>query len=132
MPGYNPKVPSNTALPTILQAFHPPPHIKADDERLNLLCSVKALMIYFQRSSRWQKSDYIVQDISLACQVHSLPSQLAMRAHSTRGMVPSRALLSGALIQEVCDAAGWATPHTLMRFYILDLPSAPGARELSS
>jgi len=54
-------------------------------------------------------------------------SPLAMRAHSTRGMVSSRALLLGAPIQEV-----WATPHTFIRFYSLDIPSTPGTLVLSS
>ncbi|XDV44746.1 hypothetical protein PO909_012986 [Leuciscus waleckii] len=113
LPGYVTKVPSNVARPTVLQAFHPPPHVTADEERLNLLCPVRALRIYVQRSSSWWKSDqllvcfgspkkglpaskqtisnWIVQDISMAYQMCSLPSPLAVRAHSTRGMASSRA-----------------------------------------
>ncbi|CAM4616108.1 unnamed protein product [Leuciscus chuanchicus] len=42
---------------------------------------------------------------------------MAVRAHSTRGMASSVALLSGVSLQEICEAAGWATPHTFIRFY---------------
>ncbi|XDV54920.1 hypothetical protein PO909_023109 [Leuciscus waleckii] len=153
--GYVPKVvPSNVARPVVLQAFHPPPHEAAVEERLHRLCPIRALRIYIQRSSSWRKSDqllvcfgspkkglpaskptisnWIIQAISSAYQVRNLPSPLAVRAHSTRGMASSRALLSGVPIQEVCDAAGWATPHTFIRFYSLDLPSTPGTLVLSS
>ncbi|XP_077096053.1 E3 ubiquitin-protein ligase TRIM65-like [Siphateles boraxobius] len=37
-PGYVPKVPSNMAQSAVLQAFHPPPHVSAEEERLHLLC----------------------------------------------------------------------------------------------
>ncbi|XP_039524680.1 uncharacterized protein LOC120477243 [Pimephales promelas] len=153
-PGYLPKVPSNVARPTVLQAFHPPPHLTADEERLHRLCPVRALGIYIQRSSSWQKADqllvcfgspkkgfpaskqtisnWIVNAISTAYQVRGMPSPLAVRAHSTRGIASSRALLAGAPIQEVCDAAGWATPHTFIRFYSLDIPSTPGSLVLAS
>ncbi len=33
-PGYVPKVPFNVARPVVLQAFHPPPHVSAEEERL--------------------------------------------------------------------------------------------------
>ncbi|XDV16326.1 hypothetical protein PO909_016093 [Leuciscus waleckii] len=123
-------------------------------KRLHLLCPVKALKVYIQRSPSWRKSDqllvcfgspkkglptskqtisnWIVQAISMAYQVRNLPSPFAVRAHSTRGMASSRALLSGATIQEVCDTTGWATPHTFIRFFSLDIPLTPGTLVLSS
>ncbi len=153
-PGYVPKVPSNVARPVVLQAFHPPPHVSAEEERLHLLCPVRALNTFIQKSSHWRRSEqllvcfgspkkglpaskqtissWIIQAITLAYQVRGLPSPVALRAHSTRGMASSRALLSGVPLQEICDAAGWSTPHTFIRFYSLDLPSTPGARVLSS
>ena len=65
-------------------------------------------------ASKQTITNWIVQAISLAYQVRSLPSPLAVRAHSTRGMASSRALLSGVPIHEICDAAGWANIHKLV------------------
>lgn len=129
-----------------LQAFHPPPHVLAEAERLHLLCPVRALSIYMQKSSQWRKSDQLSvcfgsprkgfpaskQTISNCSGYYFALSgaQFALRAHSTRGMASSRALLSGVPLQEICDAAGWATPHTFIRFYSLHLPSTPGAQVL--
>ena len=54
-PGYVPKVPSNVA--TVLQVFHPPPHVTADD----LICSaLSELSRFVQRSSSWRKSDQLL------------------------------------------------------------------------
>ncbi len=55
-PGYVPKVPSNVAGPVVLQAFHPPPHVLAEEERLHLLCPIRALNIFIQKSSHWRRS----------------------------------------------------------------------------
>ena len=55
-----------------------------------------------------------------------------VRAHSTRGMAASKALLSGVSLQEVCDAAGWSSPLTFVRFYSLDLDAAPGSQVLGT
>jgi hypothetical protein len=153
-PGYVPKVPSSAARSVVLQAFHPPPHGTAEEGRLHLLCPVRALRVYLEKSSQWRKSDqllvcfgspkkglpaskqtisnWIVQAIATAYQVRNLPSPMAVRAHSTRSMASSVALLSGVSLQEICEAAGWATPHTFIRFYSLQLPVTPGARVLAS
>ncbi|XP_048024136.1 LOW QUALITY PROTEIN: uncharacterized protein LOC125253920 [Megalobrama amblycephala] len=152
-PGYVPKVPTNVVRPIVLQAFCPPPFRDSDQERLNLLCPVRALDAYVHRAAPWRKSEqlficfgspkkgapvskqrmskWIVEAISLAYESAGLPSPLAVRAHSTRSMAASKALLFGASLQDVCDAAGWSSPHTFMRFYDLDLSSTPGARVLS-
>ena len=153
-PGYVPKVPSSGMGSVFLQAFHPPPHATAEEARLHLLCPVRALRIYLDRSAHWRKSDqllvcfgppkkglpaarqtisnWIVQAIATAYRVRNMPSPMAVRAHSTRGLASSVALLSGASLIEICEAAGWANPHTFIRFYKLDLPATPGARVLAS
>ena len=51
-PGYVPKVPSSVARSVVLQAFHPPPHVTAEEGRLNLLCPVRALRVYLEKSSQ--------------------------------------------------------------------------------
>lgn len=153
-PGYVPKVPTNLVGPIALQAFCPPPFLTSDQRKLNLLCPVRALDAYVHRASLWRRSEqlfvcfgspkkgcpaskqrmskWVVEAISLAYGSAHQPSPLAVRAHSTRSMAASTALLSGVSLQDVCDAAGWSSPHTFVRFYSLDLSSTPGAQVLSS
>ena len=73
-------------------------------------------------------SKWIVKAISLAYKSAGHPSPLKIRAHSTRSMAASMALLSGVSLQVVCDAAGWSSPHTFVRFYNLDVAATPGSR----
>ncbi len=153
-PGYIPKVPANVARSIMLQAFCPPPFQDADQERHNLLCPVRALDAYVHRAALWRKngqlficfgppnqgspaskqrmSKWVVEAISLAYESAGQPSPMAVRSHSTRSMAASKALISGVTLQEVCDAAGWSSPHTFVRFYSLDLDSTPGSQVLSS
>ncbi|CAM4662369.1 unnamed protein product [Leuciscus chuanchicus] len=153
-PGYIPKVPTNVVRPVVLQAFCPPPFQNADQEANNLLCPVRALDAYVHRAALWRKSDqlfvcfgspnkggpvskqrmskWVVEAISLAYEAAGQPSPLAVRSHSTRSMAASKALISGVSLQDVCDAAGWSSRHTFVRFYSLDLDSAPGSHVLSS
>ncbi len=138
----------------MLQAFCPPPFQDADQERHNLLCPVRALDAYVQRAALWHKnkqlficfgppnqgspqfkqrmSKWVVEAISLAYESAGQTSPMAVRSHSTRSMDASKALISGVTLQEVCDAAGWSSPHTFVRFYSLDLDSTPGSQVLSS
>ncbi|XDV36609.1 hypothetical protein PO909_006355 [Leuciscus waleckii] len=73
-------------------------------------------------------SKWVVEAISLAYEAAGQPSPLAFRSHSTRSMAASKALISGVSLQDVCDAAGWSSPHTFARFYSLDLDSTPGSQ----
>ena len=51
---------------------------------------------------------------------------LGIRAHDTRGVAASWALLAGVPIQEIMDAAAWKTPVTFARHYLKDLPNLKG------
>ncbi|KAK3521415.1 hypothetical protein QTP70_004442 [Hemibagrus guttatus] len=51
--GYVPKVPRMAGCPVILQAFCLPPHESAEQERLHLLCPVRALKTYVHHSGSW-------------------------------------------------------------------------------
>ncbi len=150
-PGYNPKVLSTSFRSQVvtLHSFHPPPFASSEDERLHLLCPVRALKLYVDRSKVWIKSpqllicfdacrrglatskqriSYWVRDaISLAY----LPSPLSLRAHSTRGVASSQALFLGVPLEDICVAAGWSSPHTFVKFYNLDVDTAPGSQILS-
>ncbi len=37
----------------------------------------------------------------------------------------------GVLLEDICVAAGWSSLHTFIRFYNLDLDTAPGSQVLS-
>jgi len=43
-----------------LQAFYPPPHVSAEEELLHLLCPVRALGIYLERSFSWRTLDQLL------------------------------------------------------------------------
>ncbi len=63
--------------------------------------------------------------------MRSLPSPLDIRAHSTRGVASSTALFRGVTLEDICMAAGWSSPHAFVRFYNLDVNTAPGSQVLS-
>ncbi len=152
-PGYVPKVLSTSfrSQVVVLQAFSPSSSSEGAD--LHLLCPVRALKIYVDRSSQWRKSlqlllcfgagrrglaasnhtiSHWVRDaISLAYEVRSLPSPHLPSAHSTRGVASSQALFRGVPLEDICMAAGWSSPHTFVRFYNLDVNTAPGSQVLS-
>ncbi|KAI2653858.1 ORF V: Enzymatic polyprotein [Labeo rohita] len=152
-PGYVPKVPSSTPRPVVLQAFCPPPFRDADQQKLNCMCPVRALDAYVHRAARWRKSDqlfvcygppkrglpaskqtisrWIVDAICSAYEASDLPPPLGVRAHSTRSMAASKAFLAGVPLQDICNAAGWSTPLTFVRFYELDLRVSPGSSVLA-
>ncbi len=154
-PGYIPKVLSTSfrSQVVMLHSFHPPPFASSEDERLHLLCPVRALKLYVDRSKVWRKSPQLlicfgagrrgfatskqrishwVRDaISLAYEARKLPSPLSLRAHSTRGVASSQALFRGVPLEDICVAAGWSSPHTFVRFYNLDVDTAPGSQILS-
>ncbi len=138
-PGYVPKVPTMPFRDQVvnLQAL---PREEADPA-IALLCPVRDLRIYVDRTQSFRTSDqlfvcfggqqkgravskqrlahWIVEAIVLAYQARRLPCPLGVRAHSTRGVASSWALARGASIADICKAAGWATPNTFARFYNL-------------
>ncbi len=61
-----------------------------------------------------------------------MPSPLDIRAHSTRGVASSTALFRGVPLEDICMAAGWSSPHTFVKFYNLDVNTAPGSQVLSA
>ncbi len=101
-PGYIPKVLSTSfrSLVVTLHFFHPPPFASSEDERLHMLCPVRALKLYVDHSKVWRKSSQLlvcfgagrrglatlkqrishwVRDaISLAYEARNLPSPLSL------------------------------------------------------
>ncbi|KAI2644612.1 hypothetical protein H4Q32_030720 [Labeo rohita] len=139
-PGYVPKVPTTPFRDqvVILQAISS----QEDDPNLTLLCPVRALRIYLDRTQPFRRSEqlfvcyggqqkgkavlkkqrishWLVDAIRMAYEARGLPCPLGIRAHSTRGVAASAALANGASLTDICRAAGWATPNTFARFYNL-------------
>ncbi len=127
----------------MLQAFSPFPSSEGDD--LRLLCPVRALKMYVDRSSQWRQS---LQQLvcfgtgrkGLAASKHTISHWVRdaislayeVRGHSTRGVASSTALFRGVPLEDICMVAGWSSPHTFVRFYNLDVNTAPGSQVLSS
>ncbi|XP_032363907.1 uncharacterized protein LOC116677742 [Etheostoma spectabile] len=144
-PAFVPKVVESAyRCPSVeLRAFHPPPFCSEEERRLHMLCPVRALHMYVSRTAVFRKADqlfvswatphkgkplsrqrlshWIVEAISLAYECKGLQAPRGLRAHSTRGMATSWALFRGVSVAEICAAASWATPHTFVRFYRLDV-----------
>ncbi len=138
-PGYVPKVPTTPFRDQVvnLQAL---PSEEADPA-LALLCPVRALRIYVERTRSFRSSEqlfvcyggqqkgkavskqrlahWIVDAVALAYQSQGEPCPMGVRAHSTRSVASSYALAHGASLADICRAAGWATPNTFARFYNL-------------
>ncbi len=111
------------------------------DPALALLCPVRALRIYVDRTRSFRSSDqlfvyhggqqkgkavskqrlahWIVDAVALAYQSQGEPCPLGVRAHSTRSVAASHALAHGASLADIYRAAGWATPNTFARLYSL-------------
>ncbi len=115
-PGYIPKVLSASFRSQVvtLHYFHPPPFASSEDERLHMLCPVRALKLYVDRSKVWRNF-----------------KPLSLRVHSTRGVASSQALFRGVPLEDICVAAEWSSPHTFVKFYNLDVDTAPGSQILS-
>ncbi len=130
--GYVPKV-----LSTPFSALSP----STSSQELSLLCPVRALRVYIERSDSYRKSEqlffgfgnrakggpvtkqgisrWLVDAITLAYSSVGFQCPIIVRAHSTRGISSSWAWSSGVSISEICEAAGWVSPSTFVRFYNL-------------
>ncbi len=155
-PGYVPKVLSASFHSQVvtLHYFHPPPFASGKDERLHMLCPVRALKIYVDRSSFGDIPPSCLYVLMLA--IVGLPHRSTefitgwmmlfrwlMRCvvflHlSAFGRIllgvwtSSQALFRGVPLEDICVAAVWSSPHTFIRFYNLDLDTAPGSQVLSA
>ncbi|KAL0161749.1 hypothetical protein M9458_045474, partial [Cirrhinus mrigala] len=87
---------------------------------------------YDSAASKHTISRWIVDAVTLAYESSDLPSPLGVKAHSTRSMAVSKAFLSEVPLSDICNAAGWSTPLTFVRFYGLDIQATPGSSILSS
>ncbi len=138
-PGYVPKVPTTPFRDQVVSLQALPP--EEADPALALLCPVRALRHYVDRTQSFRTSDqlfvchggrqkgnavprqrmahWIVDAITLAYQAQGVPCPFRLRAHSTRSVASSWALARGTSLTDICRAVGWATPNTFTRFYSL-------------
>ncbi len=138
-PGYVPKVPTTPFRDQVVNLQALP--LEEADPALALLCPVRALRQYVDRTQSFRTSEqlfvcyggqqkgnavskqrmahWIVDAITLAYEAQGVPCPLRLRAHSTRGVALSWVLAHGASLADICRAAGWATPNTFARFYSL-------------
>ena len=140
------------APPVRLEAFHPPPFLSDQDQHLHALCPVRILRHYLDRTkdirgsvsqllvthgpgraagsaaSKTSISRWLVEAIRLAYSVKEVEAPAGLRAHSSRAQAASWALFKGVSIQEVCDAANWASGLTFATFYSLDVATPSLAR----
>ncbi len=134
-PGYVLKVPTTPFRDQVvnLQAL---PSEEADPA-LALLCPVRALRIYVDRTrsvrsseqlfvchggqqkgkavSKQRLAHWIVEAVALAYQSQGEPCPLGVRAHSTSSVASSHALGHGASLADIFRAAGWATSNRFWR-----------------
>ncbi len=77
-PGYIPKVLSTWFRSQVvtLHSFHPPPFALSEDEKLDMLCPVRALKLYVDRSKVWRKSSQL-----LVCHIETEDFSLGERRH---------------------------------------------------
>ena len=121
---------------------------------LRPLCVTRALKAYLQRTAGSRKTDqlfvtyktgqagraaskltiarWIRRAIQLGyeCQDKQLP--MGVKAHSTRHQSASWAELNVTNIMDICKQACWATPHTFVKHYKLDLSASRSARHAAA
>ncbi len=121
-----------------------------EDRELSLLCPVRALRIYFERSTSFRRTEqlfvrfgnrikghpvtkqrlykWIVDAVTLPYSSLGMQCPIGVRAHSTRGLASSWTWSGGVSITEICAAAGWASPSKFARFITWKYrPYRPGA-----
>ncbi len=86
-PGYIPKVLSTSFRSQVvtLHSFHPPPFASSEDEKLHMLCPVRALKLYVDHSKVWRKSSQFAGVfwcwLPRACHVKAEDFSLGERRH---------------------------------------------------
>lgn len=114
-----------------------------EDVRLPLLCPVRALRCYIDRTAGFRKTDqlfvgfgarghgdplssqrlahWVRGGIVAAYEARGRPPPAVVRAHSTRGVSTSVALCRGVTVSDICQAASWSSASTFVRSYLMDM-----------
>ena len=137
-----------------LEAFRPPPSSEAEERQLLTLCPIRTLRSYVERTrglrtsnqllvchgdrsrgkplSKNRLSHWIVDAIALAYAAMGVTPPEGIKAHSTRGVAASWALLRGVSVEDMCAAASWSSHHTFVRYYCLDMTGVSFAHTVLS
>ncbi len=137
--GFVPKVPTTPFRDQVVNLQALPS--EGADPALALVCPVRALHIYVDRTQSFRSSDqlfvchggqqkgkavskqrlahWIVEAIALAYQSQGELCPLGVRALSALSVASTHALAHSASLADTCKAVGWATPNTFTRFYSL-------------
>ena len=89
--------------------------------------SPKLFLCYFGQkkglpaSSSSSLSRWLVSAISLAYELHQKTPPEGLRAHSTRAVAASTALLRGVDLPDICRTATWSWVSTFITHYRLDM-----------
>ena len=124
-------------VPVVLHAYFPEPK-DSRERRRHLLCPVRAIRFYLQRTadirrtqqllvtyggrtpgsalSTQRLSHWLRDGIALAYQAMGKQAPM-LKAHSTRGMAASIAVLSAVDWDAIRDLVGWQGDKTFLRFY---------------
>jgi integrase len=143
-PGFVPKVGSARNVNRVIRlvAYSPETATRRRGEDYSLLCPLRALRIYLDKTRRVRRCDrlfvayaawregqpiraptmatWLRQVIIDAYVVAGIPAPL-VRAHSIRATATSLAELGGASMEDICEAATWAGPNTFARHYRMGL-----------
>ncbi|KAK2921855.1 hypothetical protein Q8A73_001340 [Channa argus] len=126
-----------------LEGFCTPPHTSEEDASSHLLCPVRALSYYVERTSTIRRSErlfvhyregsaglplsaqrlsnWLCEAIFQAYESSGAQPPEGIRAHSTRGIASSVALLRGVSVEDICLAASWSSTCSFVRFYLRDV-----------
>ncbi|KAL3060782.1 hypothetical protein OYC64_015181 [Pagothenia borchgrevinki] len=126
-----------------LGGFSLPPHGGAREAKLHLLCPVRALAYYVERTATLRRTEqlfvcfgggvtgkalskkrlagWLCETIAHAYKQAGRACPMGVRAHSTRAVAASTALFSGVSVEDICTAASWSTPGPFIKFYLLDM-----------
>ncbi len=132
--GYVPKVLSTPFRAQVIMLSALPP--SEEDRELSLLCPVRALMIYFEHSASFRRTEQIFVSLGNCAKGHPVMKQRlskwmllcwrtlpwACNAPLEYEPIPPEASWSGGVsITEIYAAAGWAWPSTFARIYNLEV-----------
>ncbi len=116
----------------VLEAYSPSDLRAGFDVRPLGLYPVKALKIYVNRMAQWHRCDQ--RFVCFGKNKGAVVTKQRMShwvikaisaAYGAHGMASSQALFKGSSLEDICVAAGWSTPNTFIKFYGLDMRTAP-------
>ena len=133
--------PLATISPVVLHTFPPPG--EEGGGRLRLVCPVRALDLYLERTGPFRgttkqllvcyqgaKKGQPITPEGLARWIREVIAPAVdsergdrPRAHATRGLATSLAALRGVSVVEICKAARWSSAAVFRRFYLRDVAS---------